>query len=223
MSHYLIHTIPRRQWYVDNFLIPSMLEQGISRYSIDTYCDKSHEGNLRAFISSTHNLSDEWGTWHLQDDIIISPDFREKTEQYNEGIVSGFCSTLYDTEEPGEVPAGKLWKGFQCIRIPNYLIKECITWYYQDLMGNPAYDDYWSTGNNDDWIFRQYIKISKVDEPIINLAPNIVNHIDYLIGGSEICQREQRLISKYWEHDYLIDELKEKLDKFTTNNDTLYN
>ena len=217
-AQYLIHAVPKRRWYVTNFLIPSMVKQGIRRYNIMVHFDDKCEGNLKAFMTAAGKLPDGWGTWHLQDDIIISPDFKKKTEEYNKGIVSGFCSEMYDTELPGKVEPGKLWKGFQCIRIPNYILKDCIRWWEEELQGNFIYEEFWKSGNHDDWTFRQYIKVMDLDEPIINLAPNIVNHVDYLLGGSMICERKENLVSKYWEHDDLIEELKDQIEKFTTNN-----
>ena len=69
MSKYMIHTCPKRKWYVDEFLVPSMIEQGIDSQDITVYNDENEDGHLMAFMNSWKQLK-EGGTWHLQDDII---------------------------------------------------------------------------------------------------------------------------------------------------------
>ena len=48
-----------------------------------------------------------------------------------------------------------------------------------------------------------------------NLAPNMVNHIDHLIGGSLINQGRNKpnefLMSKYWEEPELLDDIEKRL------------
>lgn len=214
-AQYLIHAVPRRKWYVDEYLIPSMLKQGIKRYNIIVYVDIKNLGNRKAFIDSLRcidKLSDKWGTWHLQDDIIIAPDFKEKTERYNTGIVNAFCSNLYDDKDfVGYVDKIRLWKGFQCVRLPNKLISDSMKWGEKYIVGNPVYRAYWENGANDDWIFRQYLKSSDMKESVLNLAPNLVQHIDYLLGGSMVCNRANRLYSQYWEYDDLTKEIEKNL------------
>jgi glutamate/tyrosine decarboxylase-like PLP-dependent enzyme len=50
------------KWYVDNYLIPSMLEQGIQREDILVYNDNAKLGNLRAFIASADMVEQTSGT-----------------------------------------------------------------------------------------------------------------------------------------------------------------
>ena len=61
-------------------------------------------------------------------------------------------------------------------------------------------------------LFRQYIWQYHGEDEALNLAPNIVNHIDYLIGGS-VNGRDtgKRILSKYWNDNKLIKELEKKL------------
>ena len=98
MSKYLIHTMPKRMWYVCGYLIPSMVSQGIDRDDIKIFNDVHHLGCLHACMRVFSELPDEGQTWHLQDDVIISKDFKQVTETSFETIACGFASDLYDKE-----------------------------------------------------------------------------------------------------------------------------
>ena len=205
--------MPKRIWYVKEYLIPSMLKQGIKADDIRIYEDAESEGNLRACMHAFENVdTSETGTWHLQDDCIISHDFKEQTEKHNFGFVCGFKS-MYDGDTPaGEVPVRKMWFSFLCIRIPNAVAKGCAKWVLNDIIGNPVYRDWWEGGVNDDMLFRQYVWQYYDIEKALNLAPNIVDHIDYLIGGTvNSSARITQIRSKHWEDEYLVEELAEKL------------
>lgn len=213
MAKYLIHTVPKRLWYVEEYLIPSMLEQGINQKDIKVYNDDKVEGNLRACMHAFQSVDDDAeGTWHLQDDVIISHDFKEKTEKYDEGIVCGFKS-LYDEKVPaGEVPVFSMWFSFPCIRIPNKIAIECADWTLNKMIGNSVYKEWWEKGVNDDLFFRRYVWEYYKNEKALNLSPNIVDHIDYLIGGTVNSNARIRQIrSVCWEDEYLVDELAAKL------------
>jgi len=47
---------------------------------------------------------------------------------------------------------------------------------------------------------------------VLNLAPNLVNHIDHLLGGSLINKDRGRgpeyIMSRYWEEPELIEDIK---------------
>ena len=126
---YLIHTFPKRLWYVEKYLIPSMIEQGIKKKDIYIYNDENGFGNLFAFLDSIrfiiNNLSKEKGLWHLQDDVIISKDFKERTESINKLnidniVVNGFVNKWYaNLEKSGRVNVKDYWYSFPCIYIPN--------------------------------------------------------------------------------------------------------
>lgn len=217
MAKYLIHTYPKRLWYVEQFLIPSMLKQGISRDDITIYNDDKQEGNLRACMNAFKTLSElQEGTWHLQDDIIISSDFKERTEQNNTGLVCGFSSLLYDgdiEEKKGKVDRANMWFSFPCIRIPNKMAVECADWVLNYIIGNPVYERYWKNGVNDDWAFRTFLKEFYPNCTALNIVPNLVDHIDYLIGGgSGKKPRSKPCRSQYWEEEHLLDELKSVLE-----------
>jgi hypothetical protein len=130
--------------------------------------------------------------------------------------VCGFSSLKYDGDietKKGIVPRKDMWFSFPCIRIPNYMAVECAEWVEKYIIGNPVYEKYWKDGNNDDWAFRQYLKEFHKDCKALNIVPNLVNHVDYLIGGSSGKRnREHPIVSQYWEDDYLVEELKDALD-----------
>lgn len=214
MTQYMIHAMPKRMWYVQEFLIPSMIQQGIPAHDIKVYNDEKGEGNLRACMNafkqvSTHNE----GTWHLQDDVIISHDFKDKTETYDTGIVCGFNSMYDETLPSGEVVFENMWFSFPCIRIPNQIARECADWVLTYMIGNPVYKYYWEAGVNDDWMFRYFVKDHYKNVPILNLDPNIVDHIDYLIGGTvNSSKRSIQIRSKRWKDEYLVTKLAEQLN-----------
>lgn len=186
MARYLIHSCQKRKWYVDEFLLPSMLKQGIERENILIYNDNAKLGNLRAFLSSAEIIDTRIsGTWHLQDDVIISSNFKEVTETYDHGIVCGFCNT-YSADLPiGIRPVRDMWYSFPCIRIPNGLLKSFVRWVNIPSTQN-KYRVYIEANKFDDTLFRAYIISLYKDKLVHNLCPNIVDNVDYLIGGSII-------------------------------------
>ena len=48
----MIHTCNKREWYVYDFLIPSLIKQGISKDEIKVWHDYKRIGNLQSFIES---------------------------------------------------------------------------------------------------------------------------------------------------------------------------
>ena len=49
---YMIHSCDKRLWYVNEYLIPSMKEQGIKNEDIIIWNDDKHHGNLGSYIDS---------------------------------------------------------------------------------------------------------------------------------------------------------------------------
>lgn len=219
---YMIHSAPSRQWYVDGYLIPSMLEQGISRDDIVVWCDTEKKGNLQSFMESAkwcgENPTD--GTWHLQDDIIISRKFAKTTKEYNYGIIAGFCVDEWgpDWTKTGNQPIKQLWYSFPCIRIPDKTAGECAHWFFTDVRfrRDYKYTSRIQSKKHDDDFFLFFLeeKYPKHKE-IINLKPNIVDHIDYLIGGTLInsARKKSMYRSCYWEDNDLVDTLAKKLNR----------
>ena len=97
----MIHATPERMWYVENFLQPSLREQGIEPI---LWNDKDHVGNLTAFLDSlsycVDTMQSDDRVWHLQDDVIIGRRFYQEThERYFQSepiggrdIICGFCN-----------------------------------------------------------------------------------------------------------------------------------
>lgn len=224
MSKYMIHAVPQRMWYVKEYLIPSMIDQGIAEDDIIVYVDKKKEGNLKSFIKSfkqAGKLENE-GTWHLQDDVIISHNFKTVTESIDFGIVCGFKSG-YDKDTPaGPRPIQEMWFSFPCIRVPTKIARECAEWVEKFMIGNQVYKEYWKDGVNDDWFFRRYVWDYYKNDYIINLNPNLVDHIDYLIGGTvNSSKRGKQMRSVLWEDNYLVEELGKKLKEREQNESIL--
>ena len=69
----LIHAVPQRLWYVQNFMLPQLRQQGYEEAQI--FLDDRKLGNLEACLQSFEQLPDEGGTWHLQDDLLLAKDF----------------------------------------------------------------------------------------------------------------------------------------------------
>ena len=205
----MIHAIPRRMWYVERFLIPSLTAQGISPV---VYCDTEKRGNLGACLDSFRHIRGG-GTWHIQDDVIISRRFAELAEANDTGVCNGFCHSLFEDDPTitGTVYAPDLWHGFPCVRIPDDMARDVVKWV------ETAQHDSWCSlhikrNAGDDYLFREYFNTVHGRETARNIAPNMVDHVDYLLGGSTI--------SEY--HDYyrradlfedldLVDELEKKI------------
>lgn len=211
MPHYLIRTIPERRWYVDEFLIPSIIEQGVDERYITVYEDTEKQGNLPACIAAFKSKADLFGgTWYLQDDVVVSSKFVETTTAYDTGIVCGFCSEYDSFRRAGWVNTDQMWFSFPCIRIPNYVAKEFTTW-----LETPAIQQKYSmeiqARKYDDSLFRYWAINNYVVNLALNLNPNIVNHVDYLLGGSVTNKRHKKIVSAYWEEPEIVQQLEEKL------------
>ena len=223
MAKYLIHSTLERQWYVEDYLVPSMLNQGIAKEDIDIWQDVMCEGNFPAFMNSMVAVGKlPGGTWHLQDDIIIASDFKERTEERDYGIVTGFCSS-YDTDlyipfnksiPVGIVPIQKMWYSFQCIRIPNVLAKEFVQWYHTEGINDVELKELCEKQKKgDDSAFRKFLEAKYPDLTVYNLNPNLVDHIDYLIGGTLVNEgrgnRNTRAV--FWTEPHLVAKLADDL------------
>lgn len=216
MMRYMIHACPPRMWYVEEFLIPSMTEQGIPEDDITVWNDAEMNGNLKAFLGSMEFCAGQpGGTWHLQDDVIISRRFAELTQANNEGLVCGFHCTNFSWHPVtrGRVPANFMWYSFPCIRIPNDLGGRFLHWFNNVAMYRPAFEKQIQEGKGDDWFFLQYVMEEEKGLRVLNLMPNLVDHVDYLIGGTLV--NPARLIkinrAAFFEDTDLVDELEEKL------------
>ena len=209
----MIHTYPKRMWYVEKYLIPSMLKQGIQEKDIKVYNDDKGEGNLRACLNAFASCEGDGATWHLQDDVCICKDFKERTELYCEGLVAGFSSEVYDGPgKVGPVTIENMWFSFPCILIPNEYARHSSEWISKSIIGNPVYKHLWEKGKNDDALFRMYLKNFHKNEPALNIAPNLVDHVDYLLGGGSGGIRKREVRAQYWKDYDVVKELEDALD-----------
>lgn len=218
MAKYFIHASKQRNWYIEEYLIPSMLKQGIDKNNIKVYLDTKEVGCLENCMHSfkdCYKTENGEGTWHLQDDVIISSDFKEVTEHYDgsEDIVCGICTLYDDPIIMGRVSIHNMWYSFPCIYIPNKYSWECAENYF--TLGDYEYDTrFWkSKKKGDDIVFKLFMERYYNNVKAINLKPNIVNHIDWLIGGSLVNKNrpEDKVVAKFWNEPELIRELERRL------------
>ena len=217
MAEYLIHACLEREWYVNDFLIPSMVEQGIDRNNIEVWMDSKRLGNLLSCMKCFEECGKRGsGRWHLQDDVVISSDFKEKTEMYDKGQVSGFFR--YDwqglTPQAGVVPAVYMFNSFQCIRIPDDWAGECAEWFFTDAAFRDMYKDMVKENKYDDSFYLDFVTENHSGDMVTNLNPSIVDHIDFLLGGSIVnTHREHRARSDLWEDEEAYNKMKDKLER----------
>lgn len=216
---YIIHTINKRKWYVNKFLIPSMLEQGIAKENIIVAVDTYLEGNLISCMKVFDWIgrSEDWnnGIWHLQDDIIISKTFKERTEKLYGDIICGFCSNYDKSLKTGLVKRYDMWYSFPCIYINNRIAKDCASWFFNNAVFDVRYKAMIDSKKHDDEMFRIFLEKEYPNVKAFNVSPNLVDHIDYLIGGSVVNpQRIEGIVkSRFWSENSLITELSKVLTK----------
>lgn len=218
----LIHAVPERMWYVEKFLLPSLTEQGADDVRI--WNDEKHSGNLTACMDAFASMEGDGATWHIQDDVIVCRDFVERCRAFDEDVVYGFCCLNFEDrpEAAGRVYACDAWNSFQCLKIPNAYARECAEWVrsesWREESPHPELPVLWKLNKGDDTFFHEFLACRHGREAIYNAKPNLVNHIDYLIGGSSLSHSWGCLaLSHYWEDHELIAELKAKIREFKAN------
>ena len=214
----MIHACPDREWYVDNYLYPSLLDQGIDKKEISIWMDQSKEGCLISCVNSFDSLSDDSGTWHLQDDVIISRDFAKRTKELEgNNVICGFVSEMFNKHsinECGFVSAKLMWLSFPCIYIPNKLAKGFTEWIKTEACKTRKGSWYIWTRKYDDTLFKRYLAHVLSDMKVFNLKPNLVDHVDYLLGGSVAnYKRKSFPRAKYFEDLDLVEELEKQIKK----------
>ena len=210
MNNYVIHACPKRMWYVDKYLVPSLQNQGID---VRVMCDEYRIGNLEYCMRIFESMNGDGGTWHLQDDVIICRDFKERTEAHTSGIACGFVWTEGGNEYVEEALPKDMWLSFPCIYIPNHMARECAEWYHNSFKHDERYLTYVVGGQYDDLVFQKFLEVNYPNEKIKHIRPNLVDHVDYLLGGTSI-KRISRSMSPraMWFEDLdLVKELEEKI------------
>lgn len=212
----MIHACPAREWYVNDYLVPSLLEQGIKKNDITVWMDRDGAGNLASCIDSFFYASQMGGeTWHLQDDVIISSSFAKRTRDAPPGIVCGFCVDKYEegNNTTGQTIGRYMWQSsFPCIKIPNNLAGEFVDWFINTAQRRSDLKEYVETGKKDDTLFYIFILENHFRTPVTNMERHLVDHVDYLLGGSII--NKTRLFiarSSRFDETGLINDLYRKL------------
>ena len=213
MIKYFIHACLQRMWYVEEFLIPSMKAQGIDESQIKVKCDKNKLGNLVKCMEIFERMRGDGGAWHLQDDVIICRDFKQRTEENSSGLVCGYCWDKDDGDQAGLVTAENMWYSFPCIHIPNEIAQECAKWFFSYAQQSPRYASWVAARQYDDYFFNEFIRENYPNEQILQLKPCLVDHVDYLIGGTTLkkVRRDEQTRAKWFDDLDLVDELAEKL------------
>lgn len=218
--NYMIHTHYKRENYVYNYLIPSMVNQGIERENIYVILDDEDVGNLKSFLYSLKMILElklEKGVWHLQDDVIISKDFKKKSKMYakKDVIVNGFVSSNYNKSKlklTGKQNVKDMWLSMPCIYIPNRLIKEFLSWIDRVKSEDRCeYKRRYKSNRHDDFFLYMFMQEMKSKEYCYNLKPNLVDHIDYLIGNSINKPRTKQVRGYYYKDLDLVEELERRL------------
>lgn len=213
--HIMIHACPAREWYVNEYLVPSIVDQGISRDEITIWMDRDGVGNLASCLESFAQCSKHDGeTWHLQDDVIVCRDFADRIRAAPDGLALGFCVDKYEWGHilEGPTTAHYMWQSsFPCLKIPNILAGEFVDWLVS-AQNRPEIYKLVQTGKKDDTLFWIFMQENHKDMRVTNISPHLVDHVDWLIGGSTINQwREDIVRSCRWNDENLITELSDKL------------
>lgn len=230
MERYVIHACNARMWYVDEFIIPSMLKQGIKRNNILVWTDTENKGCLMSAIECfEHCGKATGGCWHLQDDIIIAKDFAKRTKDANKLIECGFCHFQFEkgngrsVDRIGVVEARHMWSSFPCIYIPNYLAAEFAEWYYTKASYRDGYQYLIFERKGDDMFWRDFINEVHSELKVMNHCPSLIDHVDWLIGGSVTNRlRGTNCRAYWWDDEEAVQKLKNKLREGEHRNGVLF-
>lgn len=212
---YMIHTYPKRLWYVKEHIVKDLLKQGIKQKDILIVNDTKGLGNLWAFVGSLDLVTED--TWHLQDDILISKQFKLKTDVLGRMgiVVCGF--NHYDFNSGCNLCKGItkpifMYMTFPCVFIPKRYTDEFKEWINNEIT-KIKHKDMIATGKCDDQLFYQYMIERHQFDEIYNCYDCLVDHVDYLLGGSSINDRDVIVRATYWYENDLNIKLEEELRK----------
>lgn len=215
----MIHACPQRMWFVEDFLLPMLREQGAE--NITVWNDSEKKGNLKSCMDAFASMEGDGGTWHLQDDVLPCRDFVERCEKHDEGLVYGFCCRNFNDrlDAYGEVYIPDAWNSFQCVRIPNEYARECAEWVrslaWQTESALAELPLLYKLNKGDDTFFHEFMSIRHPYETALNLIPNLVEHIDWMVGGSALQQwRDYIARAEFFEDQDLVTELSERIKRY---------
>ncbi len=207
----MIHACPARMWYVEEFLVPQLWDQGAEPDEIRIWNDKEGWGNLESFVRSCEAIAAEDSaasphTWHVQDDVILAYDFVDRArtlEAETDGIVCGFVCDNWGPKpiKQGDVNIRFMWNGFQCVRIPDRIAAEFAQWFRSRGCRKPELQRWVSKNKGDDSIFRDFCLEKHGRDTVRNIAPALADHIDFLIGGTVVNPRRPVQYNRtlFWE------------------------
>jgi hypothetical protein len=203
----MIHACEKRQDYVNGFLVPYLVRIGFDKDEILVYVDHG-KGNLQAYLDSYRLLPDSGDWWHLEDDVVPDRRFHEWAEGLSHfpGIVCGFgAGQYYGLRDFGYTMEGaEGFLSFPCIRIPCETVKAFLAWLKPQ---DPRYKRAEKMGKEIDALFKYFL--TETDQRPFNFYPCIVEHIDYLLGGSTINEnREDDLRAAVFEDLAAVEEVR---------------
>jgi hypothetical protein len=107
-----------------------------------------------------------------------------------------------------------MWYSFPCIRIPEEISKAFYTFYYSDNKPE-EFNIIINSGKMDDLLFMEFLKHYYPKLNATNLAPNLCDHIDFLLGGSIANQQRQGTArAAYFNEPNLVKSLMYSLQVF---------
>lgn len=207
----IIHSCDKRLWYVNEFLVPALREQGINPQVRN---DDAHRGNLWAYIDSFKSLrGDDEGAWHLEDDVYPSRRFARTAQAHDHGVVFGFYHRFGEEEFiPGWCPVAKAGYSFPCFRMPNRIAVEFAEWFLTEAQHRETYREWIADNKHIDSFMLNFLRERHPEEQIYNLKPSIVEHVDEYIGGSVVNKwRDGWARAEFFDDPEVINELKVKL------------
>lgn len=221
---FIVRCFYPRMWYVNNFLIPSLERQNIHP---DVIMDDGRMGNLRGFVYTMDYIARLYppndATWVLQDDVLISSRFADVARSVNKDVLTcAFASKLGDGDRvkfTGFQPMRRSWMSFQAIMIPNRYCAPFVEWFDTVVKKGDFFRKYYESNKADDFFFQRFLWEKYPNDKVLNLCPNIVEHVDGIIGDS-YCnpQKIGRNVSKYWFENDLKNKLKEDVGRWKNEN-----
>ena len=212
----LIHACPRRMWYVTEFLVPNLIEQGAD--AVEVWNDEDGKGNLASCMECFASVKGDGVTWHIQDDVLPRRDFVERCRDLEpDRIVYGFCNEQFtdDPDQTGRVYQPDSWHSFQCVLIPDAYARECAEWFYSGEWKNTPRQDIevlYNTNRGDDTFFQEFLMQRHGGDMVTNAKPNLVEHVDWIVGGSVLFPWRGYLSrAYYWDDEDLVKDLKQKV------------
>ena len=95
-----------------------------------------------------------------------------------------------------------MWYSFPCIRIPDTIARKFVEWISTGDT-QTRYHAHIAANKYIDVLFQEYVKSDPEIGIVLNMTPNLVNHVDHLIGGSVInndrAKQYYQILATYWE------------------------